>query len=150
MPNEESWLLREGSENFAGLVAYQSRYAAGMRRHDSSVRVNPILIAMLEAACTLLLQWQPAATRTHLLALARPAVQQLREAGFGIADEELRAANLFGIALPDGLAPEAVRQALAARQIHVSVRGAAVRVSPHRHNDEVDLLRFAEALIALR
>lgn len=150
VPNEESWLLREGSENFAGLVAYQSRYAAGMRRHDSSVRVNPILIAMLEAACTLLLQWQPAATREHLLALARPAVQQLREAGFGIADEDLRAANLFGIALPDGLDPEAVRQALAARQIHVSVRGAAVRVSPHRHNDEADLLRFAEALIALR
>ncbi|MCU0754335.1 MAG: aminotransferase class V-fold PLP-dependent enzyme [Xanthomonadales bacterium] len=150
LPNEESWLLREGAENFAGLVAYQSRYAAGMRRHDSSVRVNPMLIAMLEAACTLLLDWQPARTRAHLLALARPAVARLREAGFGIADEELRAANLFGIALPAGMAPEAVRQALAIRQIHVSVRGAAVRVSPHRHNDEADLLHFADALIALR
>lgn len=150
VPNEESWLLREGAENFAGLVAYQSRYATGMRRHDTSVRVNPMLIAMLEAACTLLLDWQPARTREHLLALTRPAVARLREAGFGVADEELRAANLFGVALPAGLQPEAVREALAARQIHVSVRGGAVRVSPHRHNDEADLSRFAEALIGLR
>ena len=50
------------------------------------------------------------------------------------------------IALPPGLAPEAVRQALAARHIHVSVRGSAVRVSPHVCNDEADLLRLAEAL----
>ena len=149
-PIEENWLMREGSDNFARLVDYQERYAAGMRRYDTSLRANPVLIAMLEAACTLLLQWGPAATRDYLLAITRPAVQRLREAGFGIADEPLRAANLFGIALPAGLEPEAVRQALAARRIHVSVRGASVRVSPHRHNDEADLMRLADALLALR
>lgn len=85
--------------------------------------------------------------QTRLAGLtAGTALQGKTAAGFGIADEELRAANLCGIALPEGLEPEAVRQALAARQIHVSVRGAAVRVSPHRHDNEVDLLRFAEAL----
>ncbi len=149
-PLDESWLMREGSENFARLVDYQDRYAAGMRRYDTSLRANPGLIGMLEAACTLLLQWDPAATRDHLLAITRPAVQRLREAGFGIADEALRAANIFGIALPAGLEPEAVRQALAARRIHVSVRGNSVRVSPHRHNDEADLMRLADALLDLR
>lgn len=149
-PIEDSWLMREGSENFAGLVAYQDRYAAGMRRYDTNLRANPVLIGMLEAACTLLLDWQPARTREHLLALARPAVQRLREAGFGVADEDCRAANLFGIVLPPGLEPESVRQALAERRIHVSVRGRSVRVSPHRHNDGEDLMRFAEALVQLR
>ena len=149
-PIEESWLMREGSENFAGLVAYQDRYAAGMRRYDTNLRANPVLIGMLEAACTLLCDWEPAQTRAYLLAIARPAVQGLREAGFGVADEDCRAANLFGIALPPGLEPEAVRQALAARRIHVSVRGRSVRVSPHRHNDAEDLMRFAEALVQLR
>ncbi len=149
-PVEDSWLMREGSERFANLVDYQDRYAAGMRRYDTSLRANPMLIQMLEAACTLLLAWQPARTREYLLAIARPAVQRLREAGFGVADEDLRAANIFGIALPAGLQPEAVRQALAARHIHVSVRGSSVRVSPHRHSEAGDLMALADAMVALR
>jgi selenocysteine lyase/cysteine desulfurase len=149
-PVEDSWLMREGSERFANLVDYQDRYAAGMRRYDTSLRANPMLIQMLEAACTLLLAWQPARTREYLLAIARPAVQRLREAGFGVADEDLRAANVFGIALPAGLQPEAVRQALAARHIHVSVRGSSVRVSPHRHSEAGDLMALADAMVALR
>lgn len=147
LPSDESWLMRRGSEDFARLVDYQEDYAPGMRRYDTSTRSNPILIGMLEAACRLLLDWQPARIEDYLRRVARPAVELLRAQGFGVADEDLRAANLFGIALPPGLAPEAVRQALAARRIHVSVRGSAVRVSPHVCNDETDLLRLAQALI---
>lgn len=145
-PTDESWLMRRGSEDFARLVDYQDDYAPGMRRYDTSTRSNPVLIGMLEAACRLLVDWQPARIEHYLRRIARPAVERLRADGFGVADEDLRAANLFGIALPSGLAPEAVRQALAARHIHVSVRGSAVRVSPHVCNDEADLLRLAEAL----
>jgi selenocysteine lyase/cysteine desulfurase len=149
-PAEDSWLMREGSENFARLVDYADRYAPGMRRFDTSVRANPVMVRMLHAACGLLLQWGPAGTREHLLALSRPAVAQLQAAGFGVAGEPWRAANLFGVVLPDGLAPETVRERLAAQRIHVSVRGSAVRVSPHRHNDAADLLRLADALVAMR
>ena len=63
-----------------------------------------------------------------------------------MADEAERAANLFGVKLPQGLAPEACRAALARQQIHVSVRGSAVRVSPHVYNDEADLNRLVDAL----
>ena len=145
-PTDESWLMRRGSEDFARLVDYQDDYAPGMRRYDTSTRSNPVLIGMLEAACRLLVDWQPERIEDYLRRIARPAVERLRADGFGVADEDLRAANLFGVALPPGLAPEAVRQALAARHIHVSVRGSAVRVSPHVCNDEADLLRLAEAL----
>ena len=149
-PADESWLMRRGSEDFARLVDYQDDYAPGMRRYDTSTRSNPILIGMLEAACRLLVEWQPARIEEYLWRIARPAVERLRAEGFGVADEDLRAANLFGISLPPGLAPESVRQALAARRIHVSVRGSAVRVSPHVCNDEADLLRLAEALAVIR
>lgn len=145
-PSDESWLMRRGSEDFARLVDYQDDYAPGMRRYDTSTRCNPILIGMLEASCRLLVDWQPERIEDYLRRIARPAVERLRADGFGVADEDLRAAHLFGIGLPPGLAPEAVRQALAARQIHVSVRGSAVRVAPHVCNDEADLLRLAEAL----
>ena len=50
--------MRAGSENFARLVDYQDAYAAGVRRFDTSLRANPVLICMLEAACQLLLDWQ--------------------------------------------------------------------------------------------
>jgi selenocysteine lyase/cysteine desulfurase len=149
LPVEESWLMRAGSEDFARLVDYQDDYAAGVRRFDTSLRANPVLIGMLEVACSLLLAWQPARIRQHLLDLTQPAVRRLRQAGYGIADEDLRAANIFGVALPKGLSPEACRSALAAQHIHVSVRGTSVRVSPHMHNDAEDLERLADALIAL-
>lgn len=149
-PVEESWLLREGAEDFARLVDYKDGYAPGMRRFDTPLRANPVLIGMLEASCTLLSGWGAARIEAYLRRIAAPAVARLRSAGFGVADEADRAANLFGVALPPGLEPEAVRASLAARRIHVSVRGASVRVSPHVYNDADDLMRLAEALVALR
>ncbi len=145
-PLEESWLTRYGSEDFAGLVAYEDRYAAGMRRYDTSIRANPTLIAMLEASCALLVEWQPARIRAYLLGIERPFVERVRALGFEVADEHERAANIFGLRLPSGLAPETCRARLAEQHIHVSVRGSALRVSPHVYNDEADLDRLAGAL----
>lgn len=148
-PLEESWLMRSGSENFARLVDYEDRYAQGMRRFDTSLRANPILIAMLEAACRLLIDWQPARIREYLLKIERRSVDRLRSLGFEVADEAERCANLFGVKLPEGMNPEACRRHLAGRQIHVAVRGSSVRVSPHVYNDETDLMQLADALAEL-
>ena len=76
-------------------------------------------------------------------------MERIRSLGFDVADEHERAANLFGVKLPDGLDPEYCRSELARRKIHVSVRGSAVRVSPHVYNDESDLERLAQALSEL-
>ena len=148
-PLEESWLMRAGSEDFARLVDYEDRYAAGMRRFDTSLRANPILIRMLEAACQLLIEWEPARIRDYLYEIARRPLARLREAGFAVAAERERCANLFGIRLPEGLAPEQCRQMLKRNNIHVSVRGNAVRVSPHVYNDEQDLDRLVDVLLPL-
>ena len=128
---------------------YEDGYAAGMRRYDTSLRANPILISMLEAACSLLLDWQPERVREYLLGITRPSVDRLRALGFEVADETERCANLFGVKLPGGLEPEACRQHLAQQNIHVAVRGSAVRVSPHVYNDATDLARLVDALAQL-
>ena len=148
-PLEEHWMMREGSDDFARLVDYAEPYAAGVRRFDTNLRASPVMIEMLTAACELLLAWQPARIREYLLAIeARPLARLVHE-GFGVLDADRRAANIFGIVLPAGLEPEAVRAALAQRRIHVSVRGASVRVAPHVCNDEADLDRLADALIEI-
>ena len=148
-PVEESWLTRAGSENFARLVDYQDAYAPGARRFDSSIRANPVLIGMLEASCRLLLDWQPARIRAYLLGIEREFVGRVREMGFEVADEDERAANIFGVRMPAGIDVETCRAHLAAKRIHVSVRGNAVRVAPHVYNDRDDLARLADALAAL-
>jgi selenocysteine lyase/cysteine desulfurase len=149
-PLEDSWLMRAGSRNFAALTDYADDFDSGARRYDSSLRASPILIAMLEASCTLLTVWQPQRIRDYLLEIERPFVERMRQAGFAIADEHARAANLFGVGLSGMGSPETVRAALAARHIQVSVRGSSLRVSPHVYNSADDLMTLADALIALR
>lgn len=148
-PLEESWLMRSGSENFARLVDYEDGYAKGMRRFDTSLRTNPILISMLEAACQLLLEWQPGRIRDYLLDIERRPIARMRSLGFEVADEHNRCANLFGIRLLNGMDPELCRQDLKKRNIHVAVRGNSVRVSPHVYNDEQDIDRLVDALFQL-
>jgi selenocysteine lyase/cysteine desulfurase len=138
--------MRDGSENFARLVDYQDVYAKGMRRFDTSLRANPTLVGMFDASCELLLAWQPARIREYLLAIERDFVERVRALGFEVTDEHERAANLFGLKLPAKLDVEACRAALVAERIHVSVRGSAIRISPHVYNDANDLARLADVL----
>ncbi len=148
-PLEESWLTRKGAEDFTKLVDYQDDYAAGARRFDTSLRANPSLVLMLKASCELLLQWQAPRIREYLLRIERPSVNTLLAAGFHIADEPSRAANIFGIGLRTGMQAEAVRKALLEQKIMVSVRGEALRVSPHVYNTAADLDHLTQALLAL-
>lgn len=145
-PLEESWLMRAGSDNFARLVDYQDAYDRGMRRFDTSLRVNPSLINMLGESAACLLEWQASRIREYLLDIERGFVDRVRLMGFEVADEDERAANIFGLKMPAHINVEVCRAALAARKIHVSVRGSAIRVSPHVYNSAEDLLVLSNAL----
>lgn len=145
-PLEESWLMRRGAEDFSRLVDYQDEYAAGMRRFDSSIRANAVLVQSLLVSAYQLVEWQPARIEAWCRAITRDFVTEVRGLGFTVADEDDRAANLFGLRAPAGLDLQALRRDLAARRIHVSIRGAAIRVSPHVYNDASDLARLADAL----
>ncbi len=145
-PLEQSWLMRRGSENFARLVDYQEKYAAGMRRFDTSLRANPILIHMLEASLEQLLDWQAPRIQRYLYGIVNPYVEVLRSLGVDIADEQDRAGNIFGLGLPDHVDPQMLKQRLVEQQIHVSVRGKVLRIAPHVYNDEADIGRLAEQL----
>ena len=148
-PLEDSWLTRNGSEDFSRLIPYQDEYAAGMRRYDCSIRANPVLIMMLEAACELLVQWQPERIRNYLLGIEEAFVTRMRQQGCEVADNPDRAANIFGVKLPDGTDSRMMTKALAEQGISVSVRGSAMRVAPHVYNDEADLMRLADAVHGL-
>lgn len=59
LPLEETWIAREGSEDFKGLVDYQDGYQPGAVRFDVGERSNFILVPMVVAALRLLHEWRP-------------------------------------------------------------------------------------------
>lgn len=146
-PLEESWLMRRGSEDFSRLVDYQDGYAPGMRRYDTSTRVNLSLVGMLSAALELFREWQSPRVRAYCLNVSRKLIDLAQRAGYTVPQDGEHAANLFGIRPPAGTDLQALRRSLQEQHVYVSVRGDSIRVSPHVYNDDVDIERFAGVVL---
>ena len=149
-PLEENWIGRAGSDRFAGLTDYEDAYAPGAARFDVGERSNPILVPMLEAALRQVLDWGVGEIQATCRALADRAVEGARALGYGAEAGDRRAGHLFGLAPPAGADVEALRQSLAQRNVSVSVRGGALRVSPHVYNTPDDVEALLGALEAAR
>jgi len=146
-PLEENWINRLGSENFAGLVEYESAYQPGAERFDIGEKSNFILTPMLEAALDMVLEWTPEGIQEYTAALISPFEEQIRQAGYELAPPDMRGSHLFGIRLPAGKDVVALKESLAKRRISVSARGSAIRVSPHVYNDVSDMAALVDALV---
>jgi selenocysteine lyase/cysteine desulfurase len=147
-PIEENWIHRRDSENFSGLVNYESRYQPGALRFGVGEHSNFILAPMATKAIAQVNRWGVENVQEYCRAITEPALAALREKGFLIEDLPNRGAHLFGIRHSRALDPEKVKVRLNKFKVHVSVRGTAIRVSPHVYNDEEDLNRLVKILIA--
>ncbi|GAC1514052.1 MAG: aminotransferase class V-fold PLP-dependent enzyme [Gemmatimonadaceae bacterium] len=145
-PLEESWLGRVGSEDFRHLVDYVDDYRTGAARYDAGGRANFILLPMFAAALRQLIAWTPAAIADYCSAITSSFVAEVRGLGYTVEDEGARAAHLFGIRAPTGVDLCSLQTRLAERHVVVSIRGNAIRVSPHVYNDESDLAALADVL----
>jgi len=148
-PIEQNWITRLNSENFAGLVDYQSHYQAYALKYDMGERSNFIAVPMFIAALEQILEWGVDNIQTYCKNLISPLVESLPKKGYWIENENWRAAHLFGIRIPQNLTIEKVQNALQENRISVSVRGSAIRVSPHVYNDAQDIRKLGEVLGAL-
>ena len=147
VPLEETWLGRAGSDDFKSLVEYQDEYQPGTAiRYDMGERANFILHPMLEASLDLVLQWRPEAIQDYCRALGSPLIEASESLGFSVEEDGWRADHLFGLRMPEGIELEVLKAELERRQIFVSLRGSALRVSPHLYNDESDVAALIEAL----
>lgn len=138
-PIEESWINRQGSEDFRGLVNYQDKYTEGAGRYNAGGSSNLNLLPMLAESLRLVLAWRPENIQDYCRQLTAPLVQAAQELGYVLAQEPARAAHMFGLGLPPGVARAALAGALSARKIHVSFRGDVIRIAPHLYNDAADI-----------
>ncbi|MDH5609216.1 MAG: aminotransferase class V-fold PLP-dependent enzyme [Cyclobacteriaceae bacterium] len=147
-PIENNWINRKDAENFAGLVNYKEQYLEGSLRYEVGEHSNFILLPMLIAAMKQIIKWDPASIQDYCEALMKDSLHTLRENGFRIADDDQRAHHLFGIRLPKNVNMETVQKQLKAKKVNVSLRGDAIRVSPHVYNQPKDVNRLTGALMA--
>jgi selenocysteine lyase/cysteine desulfurase len=146
-PLEETWLGREGSENFAALTEYTDRYQAGARRFDAGGRAHFVLLPMLAAALNQLLAWGSERIQAYCTGLVRPVLAELEAFGLMSATPDTHAMHLFSVPLPATASPHDVQNLMTRHRVQVSTRQGKLRVSPNVYNTEADLSALLRILL---
>lgn len=144
-PLEENWVNREAAHDFARLVDYREGYGRGARRYDMGERANFVALPMAIAALEQIAAWQVPRIARTLGQCTGAIAAQVASWGLAAAPTHLRAGHFLGLRWP-GTLPNDLPDKLAAAQVHVSIRGAAIRITPHVYNNPADVARLLEVL----
>ncbi|MEP2773676.1 MAG: aminotransferase class V-fold PLP-dependent enzyme [Fulvivirga sp.] len=136
VPVEENWINRLHSEDFAGLVSYEDRYQPGALRYEAGEHSNFILVPMMLQAVKQINEWGVENIQTYCKQLCDKHLPSLKNAV--IENESFRGSHLFGIRV-DPANMEQLKAAIQRANISVSVRGDAIRVSPHLYNTDEEM-----------
>ena len=144
-PLEETWLGRVGADNFAELVNYQSRYQAGARRFDMGEKCIPTILPGANAALTQIGEWSVERISSSLAAINQVIADFLLDHGFKLVPAEQRSPHILGV-LADQRVTDELIASLFEKNVYVSRRGSALRISPHLHVTENDIDRLFDAM----
>jgi len=146
-PIEHGWMPRAGSRDFSALAQYTDAYRTGAARYDVGESASHVNIATTVAAIELLSGWGAAAVQEHARTLSADLIERTSQLGLRPPPVDQRSPHLVGLRLPDdGPTPAVLASALAEAQVHVSIRGSAVRVSAHVFNTPSDVDRLIDVL----
>jgi selenocysteine lyase/cysteine desulfurase len=146
-PLELSWITRERSDDFAHVADYQHELRAGARRFDVGQTSNFAMIPAVGAALEQTLEWGVSRICEYSQGFTEEIASRAAAMGLSVAPADRRAPHLLGVQLGDA-DPQRVAASMAKAGVYVSVRGSAMRVSPHVYNTQADVDRLIEALEA--
>lgn len=146
MPIEHNWINRKNSEEFSGLVDYESEFQELALRYEVGEHSNFILIPMLHQAIKQLLKWQPSEVQKYCDKLTKRSIDEIENLGYKVEDSDFRSSHLFGVRLGNKMSIDKIKSSLMRNKVSVSYRGSAIRVSPHVYNDELDMIKLLKAL----
>lgn len=144
-PLEASWMTRAGAENFAALVDYVEEYRIGARRFDMGEFPQFVLAPMALAGISQLLEWTVERIQATLRRLTDLVMEEALAIGCDALASDCRVGHLIGVRLRGGI-PAALPKRLEEARVFVSVRGDAIRVSPHVYNGDEEVARFISVL----
>lgn len=145
-PIEENWIIRKDSDDFKNLVNYQDEYRVKANRYSVGEYSNFILMPMLEKALEQLLDWGVPAIQEYCGSVFNPFVDSFQELGCEVEVAAWRANHLVGVRLPERIDIRRLKEQLDQERIFVSLRGNAVRISPHVYNTAGDMERLVGLL----
>ncbi len=147
VPIENNWINHEGSSDFAGLVNYNDQFRPKAMRYDMGESSNFILVAMLSEGIRQLNEWSPAAIQEYCRGASANAIHSIQNKGYFIENMNFRGHHLFGIYLNDQQQMAEIKASIAAKNITVSYRSNAIRVSVNVYNSEKELEKLASCFI---
>ena len=144
-PLEHNWMNRAGSEDFTGLTNYQEAFQSGARRFDMGEKSNPAQLMGASAAMRQILDWGVENIAQTLRVKTDYIVDELSGNQITPLSDELRAPHYLGLRFSGGV-PTSLAASLASDNIFISVRGPAMRVTPHLYSTQKDISRLIMAL----
>lgn len=145
-PIEHAWSGRAASQDFSRLAEYRDEFRPGARRFDVGETANFALVPMAIAAIRQLQDWGVDRISATCRLLTDTVAERASELGFGVPPQDRRSAHMIGLRLPPTLDPTDLAGRLQSQSIYVSIRGDAMRVSPHVYNDSEDVSTLIAAL----
>lgn len=143
-PLEENWINRAGSEDFRNLTNYTEDYRPFAGRYSVGQHSNFIVTPMQVEALRQVNLWAPANIQEYTGGLWSVIADELDKLGIHLPAQ--RAHHLVGLRLPDHIDGDLLRTGLERRNLQVSYRGDAVRVSPNIYNTPEEMAEFVGAL----
>ncbi|XWW45988.1 aminotransferase class V-fold PLP-dependent enzyme [Fibrella sp. USSR17] len=146
IPLEEAWMNRLNSNQFHRLAEYQPVYRPGAYRYNMGEHTNFSQMPMMEAALRQVLDYQPERIQQYCRNLMADALPELEALGYRIEPESGRGHHLLGVWVPTQTDPMALSRALLTKNVSVSARAQAIRISPNVYNSEADVQALLEAV----
>ncbi|MDP4573575.1 aminotransferase class V-fold PLP-dependent enzyme [Qipengyuania sp. G39] len=148
-PIEHNWINRGGSEDFSRLLDYRCDFQPGARRFDMGEKSNPPLLRGARTGIDFLMESGVDRIAEALAERTSAIAEDAAKLGLTSATIGTRAAHFLSLELPHGV-PGGLTERLAENNVHVSLRGASLRVTPHLYNTQADhdalLATLAECL----
>lgn len=144
-PLESSWLTRAKAEDFANLVNYTDEYRPGARRFDMGEYSQFVLTPMALKAAMQLLEWGVERIQSTLSRFTNIIANEVKAIGCNVLPPDKRVGHMMGVRFPQGI-PGKLPKKFKNEQIFVSIRGDAIRVSPHVYNCDEDIARLLSIL----
>lgn len=143
-PLEYSWLTKKGSENFANLTNYDTRYRNGARKFDMGEFPQFNLLPMAIAALQQIDSWEIDSVQAEIKRFTNKIIDFKKQGG--IYDESaLSVGHITSIPL-NNLNVDKLKDRLKENSVVISFRGTSIRVSPHLYNDFEDIDRLISCL----
>jgi selenocysteine lyase/cysteine desulfurase len=145
-PIEHNWLNRYKSEDFANLTKYQSKYQPGAERFSVGESSNFVLLPMLTKSIEQVIEWNGSRIQEYCGSLIERGIDELRSKGCFVEKKGGRGNHLFGVYLSEKMDVDTIKKRLKDKNIFVSFRGDAIRVSPHVYNERADFEKFVSCI----